>query len=190
LVLQKLGNTPSRGLNLKIEVYHHGPEKIRVRQIAQEATAWCWAAAAEMVLRYYHGGDVHHVSWSTNSSTGRIVAKTLCLMLATMVLTLEMLSVSTTSGVSTATLESRSVGFSKLKDEIEAERPVEVVYKLDGGFEHAVIVRGYREDQDGDFVIFNDPDPFREVGDLPFEDFKTAEGKGYWWRTWTEIEPE
>ena len=143
-----------------------------------------------MVLRYYHGRDVHQCEL-----VNELFNRTDCCQDPVPDACNDGIDVRDVKrlydewGV-TATLESRSVGFSKLKDEIEAERPVEVVYKLDGGFEHAVIVRGYREDQDGDFVIFNDPDPFREVGDLPFEDFKTAEGKGYWWRTWTEIEPE
>jgi hypothetical protein len=164
-------------------------KKLRVRQIWQEETAWCWAAAAEMVLRYYRGGDVHQCELANE-----IFDRTDCCLdpmpdaCNDGILVRDVRRLYNEWSVN-ATLQSRSVGFSTLRDEIEAERPVEVVYQLRGGFEHAVIVRGYRDDQEGKFVIFNDPDPFREVGELPLEDFKTAEGKGNWWRTWIEIEP-
>jgi hypothetical protein len=163
---------------------------LRVRLISQEEIAWCWAAAAEMVLKYYQKRGVGqctlaNYAFSRTDCCPRSSMPTAC---DNGIRDSDVGSVYNNWSVN-ATFNSGAVPFSVLKTEIDQARPVEVAYKLygDGDFGHAVIVRGYRESQDGQFVTVNDPDPFGSTGELPFQVFQTKEGTGYWWRTWTGI---
>ena len=165
---------------------------LSVQRIPQYETAWCWAAAAEMVLKYYHRRGVRQCRlandrFNRNDCCPRSTMPDAC---NDGVSDLDIGSVYTEWQID-ETMHVGPVGFTDLKDEIDGERPVEVGYKLygDGDYGHAVIVIGYDEDEYGEFVTVNDPDPFRRSGDLPMQDFESADGRGYWWRTWTGIEP-
>jgi len=88
----------------------------------------------------------------------------------------------------TATQQGRRLSFTELRNEIQAERPVETKYQWNGGGAHVVIVRGYRETRTDQFVTVNDPWPFYQSGDLPLQVFETANGKGSWVETWTLLD--
>jgi hypothetical protein len=83
-----------------------------------------------------------------------------------------------------STRKSTSVSFAKLREEINAGRPVEIVFEWEGGGGHAAIIRGYRQDEDGDYLMVNDPlDDFNQV-EVQYEFLKDAYGLGNWNRTW------
>jgi hypothetical protein len=86
-----------------------------------------------------------------------------------------------------STRKSTSVSFAKLRTEINEGRPVEIVFEWEGGGGHAAVIRGYRQDEDGDFLLVNDPlDDFNQV-EVQYEFLKEAYGLGNWNRTWIEL---
>jgi hypothetical protein len=81
-----------------------------------------------------------------------------------------------------------SVPFDVLRSEIEAGRPVEVAFALNGGYiGHVVIVRGWGQDAQGPYLLVNDPARGRGKGTVHYTDLLTANGSGVWDATWTGL---
>ena len=163
-------------------------KKLSLQNVTQDEIAWCWAAAAEMVLKYYGGQGVDQCKLANDRFNRTDCCQYSVPQACNQGISIRDVGLVYTEWQVKKQLHPGPVAFSTLKDEVEKDRPVEVVYKLNGGFEHAVIVRGYREDGNGQFVIVNDPDVFGGVSDQPFQDFRTAEGRGQWWKTWTGLQ--
>ena len=84
-----------------------------------------------------------------------------------------------------------AVPFSKLQSEIDADRPIEVVYfwrdwEKPG---HSIIVRGWRIDGEAEFVHVNDPaDSSTPMsGIIAYSELLAPYGEGDWTYTWIEI---
>ena len=81
--------------------------------------------------------------------------------------------------------------FSKLQSEIDADRPVEVVYFWKDGEKpgHSVIVHGWHIDDQAEFVHVNDPadSPTSMSGLVAYPELLTPYGKSEWTYTWIEI---
>ena len=87
-------------------------------------------------------------------------------------------------------LVDKAVPFSKLQSEIDANRPVAVVYFWRDWEEpgHSVIVHGWRTDGKEEFVYVNDPsDSLGEYRIVAYSELLAAYGKGKWTYTWIEI---
>src|SRR5262245_55795826 len=84
------------------------------------------------------------------------------------------------------------VSFDLLESEIDQGRPVQVAWLWDTRGGHVVIVRGYRDDGNGQFLFVNDP--LEELDDvtlpipMSYSDLLTAENQGAWRFTWTSLE--
>ena len=88
-------------------------------------------------------------------------------------------------------LVDKPVPFSKLQSEIDAGRPVEVVYfwRDWGKPGHSVIVRGWYTDGKEEFVHVNDPadSPTTMSGIVAYSELLAPYGEGDWTYTWVEI---
>lgn len=75
------------------------------------------------------------------------------------------------------------VSFQALRDEIDAKRPVQVVFNEGGGRRHAALVVGWKLDDDGDrWVLVHDP--LLRPGFTFFEELVTFNQRGSWDFTW------
>ena len=88
-------------------------------------------------------------------------------------------------------LVEKAVPFSKLQSEIDADRPVEVVYfwRDWGKPGHSVIVRGWRIDDEEEFVHINDPadSPTTMSEIVAYSELLAPYGEADWTYTWIEI---
>ena len=164
---------------------------IDVPQIKQEQPNWCWAACAEMVLLYYGGPATRQCDFANE-----IFGRTECCLKPSSPncnRPCEMPDVSNlySSNHIHNRLVDKSVPFSKLQSEIDAGRPVEVVYfwRDWGKPGHSVIVRGWRTDGKEEFVHVNDPadSPTTMSGIVAYSELLAPYAEGDWTYTWVEI---
>ncbi len=161
-------------------------QTLGVCQIEQEQNLWCWAACAEMVLRYY---DICHVrqcdfaNWlfkQTHCCTEPSSAECNrgCFVHDVSSLYLQWNIRSTFIG--------GMVPFSVLQAEIDAGRPVEIGFLWkEQGIAHVVLISGWHTDGTEEFVHVNDPNNGFQF--LTYAELQTAYGKGTWSFTWTGI---
>ena len=161
-------------------------QTLGVCQIEQEQNLWCWAACAEMVLRYY---DICHVrqcdfaNWlfqqthccaepsSAECNRGCFVHDVSSLYLQWNI---------------RSTFIGGMVPFSVLQAEIDAGRPVEIGFLWkEQGIAHVVLISGWHTDGTEEFVHVNDPNNGFQF--LTYAELQTAYGKGTWSFTWTGI---
>ena len=161
-------------------------QTLGVCQIEQEQNLWCWAACAEMVLRYY---DICHVRQCDFANW--LFKQTHCCA--------EPSSAECNRGcfvhdVSSLYLQwnirSKFIGgmvpFSVLQAEIDAGCPVEIGFLWkERGTGHVVLVSGWHTDGTEEFVHVNDPNNGFQF--LTYAELQTAYGKGTWSFTWTGI---
>ena len=164
---------------------------INVPQIKQEQSNWCWAACAEMVLRYHGGSAIRQCEFANE-----LFDRTECCLEPSSPACnrpCEMLDISNlySSKRIHSKLVEKAVPFSKLQSEINANRLVEVVYfwRDWGKPGHSVIVRGWRIDGQEEFVHVNDPadGPATMSGIVAYSELLIPYGEGDWTYTWIEI---
>ena len=164
---------------------------IDVPRIKQEQPNWCWAACAEMVLRYYDRPAIRQCDFANE-----LFDRTECCAEPSSPdcdRPCEMLDISNlySSKHIHNKLVDRAVPFSKLQSEIDANRPVEVVYFWRDWGEpgHSVIVHGWYADGNDEFVHVNDPadSPTTMSGIVAYSELLVPYGKGDWTYTWIEI---
>jgi hypothetical protein len=161
---------------------------LNVPRIRQEQTEWCWAAAADMVLDFYGQPVVTQCDLANNLFPGQNCCANpggAACNQGVEVRDIRRLYILRNL---TATRISRSVSFRRLRNEIDAGRPIEVAFFWSGGGGHVAIVRGYREDNQGRFLYVNDPLDQYQVAEVPFHRLKIAYGLGSWARTWVDIQ--
>jgi hypothetical protein len=163
---------------------------INVPQIKQEQPNWCWAACAEMILRYYDGSSVRQCELANE-----LFGETECCSKPTSpgcnrpCKKQDVSKLYSSKNIYSKLVEG-VVPFSKLQSEIDADRPVEVAYSWNDRREtgHLVIVRGWRIDGKEEFVYVNDPgDSPSEERIVAYPELLAAYGKGNWVCTWIEI---
>jgi hypothetical protein len=91
----------------------------------------------------------------------------------------------TTRGIQHIPISSK-ITFQKLRDEIEAGRPVEVAWERDIG-DHLVIVHGWRVTSTGEQVYVNDPAQGGGEGWMSFSDLESPSSGGFWDSTWVGL---
>ena len=179
-----------RGKSINFQEPLPSEKIISVPQIKQEQRNWCWAACAEMVQFYYDGTVTEQCKLANELFCQTECCSQPSSCCCNKPCREEDVSKLYSSKCIYSKLVKKTVPFSKLQSEIDADRPVEVAYfwrdKKETG--HLVIVRGWSVDGKGEFVHVNDP------GDNPGEDrivayseLLAAYGRGNWTWTWIEI---
>jgi hypothetical protein len=163
--------------------YQPGPGRaLGISPIAQQTQVWCWAAAAEMVFRYY---GLPNLNPALNYQCGIVAAyygpSSSCWFncfscIAGIPTALHLRAVIEGYGVfASQFFQSRvlssAVAFSALSfvdtaREIDSGRPIVAGISPSGYFyppgisEHAVVIVGYRNDSSGQRIVVNDPFPY------------------------------
>ncbi|HXB55380.1 MAG TPA: C39 family peptidase [Vicinamibacteria bacterium] len=155
-----------------------------IQPTIQETPVWCWAAAGEMVLRYYGlpnvnpGGDYQCgivASWFVSAYPECSYNCALCqftigpMSNEYQVITLYgvfLRSLGVPSRVLSASLVFRALSADEIKAEVDARRPIVVGIAPGGGFalpnasQHIAVLVGYDLSASGQYVVVNDPFPF------------------------------
>lgn len=165
---------------------------INVPQIIQEQSNWCWAACAEMVIRYYNEPGTQQCEFANE-----LFNRTECCSVPSSpnrnrpCETRDISNLYSRKHIHSKFVED-AVPFSQLQSEIDADRPVEVVYfwrdwEKPG---HSVIVRGWRIEDKEEFVHVNDPadSPTTMSGLVAYSELLTPYRAGDWSYTWIEIQ--
>jgi hypothetical protein len=162
-------------------------KELLVMRFRQQQTQWCWAASAQMVMHFYGDNSITQcdlANWLFDQSSCCVTASSSDCNQGCEIRDIK--QVYKEWGIQ-STRKSTSVSFAKLREEINAGRPVEIVFEWEGGGGHAAIIRGYRQDEDGNYLLVNDPlDEFNQV-EVQYEFLKDAYGLGSWNRTWVDL---
>ena len=162
---------------------------INVPQIAQEQPNWCWAACIEMVLRYYNDPIVQQCELANELFGQSKCCSEPSSPECNKPCEIEDISkLYSRSGVHSQFVD-ENVPFSTLQSEIDADRPVEVVfYQRQKKQGHLVIVRGWHIAETEEFVHVNDPKDSNGASRIvAYSELLDAYGEGKWMYTWLEI---
>lgn len=180
----KLQTLRRANIQIPIQPPPLGGRSLPVMQIAQEQTQWCWAACAEMVIRYY-GTAVRQCDEANflrqRNDCCAAPSSNACNQPCQVD---DVARVYTNWGI-TCTPQLSQVPFATLSSEIDASRPVEVAFYWTGGGGHVAIVRGHGQHEGKPVVQVNDP--AYGTGVTFYESLRTAYGQGQWAVTWTNI---
>lgn len=162
---------------------------INVPHIKQEQSNWCWAACAEMIFRYYGVSPTRQCDFANE-----LFDRTECCLdpsglNCNQPCEIENLSnLYSRKGINSKFL-SETVPFSKLQSEINADRPVEVVfYQKRKKRGHLIILHGWRITGTEKFVHVNDPkDSDGASRIVTYSELLHAYKEGKWTDTWIEI---
>lgn len=159
-----------------------GAAVLNVPWIKQEQTQWCWAACAQMVLRYSGNLTVRQcdfVNWLFGLSDCCAAGSTsLCNRPCQVA---DVCRVYSAFGLR-CSYSNGTVSFGGLQFEIDQGRPVEAGLAWTGGGGHVVIVRGWYDD--GKIHV---NDPWYGHGAIPYSDLVNAYGQGTWFGTFTDL---
>lgn len=131
---------------------------IDVPQIAQEQTNWCWAACIEMVLRYYGTSAARQCELANELFSRSDCCSEPSNPECNKPCEIEEISTLYSRKNIQSQFVDKYVSFSTLQSEIDADRPVEIVfYQRKEQRGHLVIVRGWHTIEAEEFVHVNDP---------------------------------
>lgn len=162
---------------------------INVPQIAQEQSNWCWAACLEMVLHYYGERAVQQCEFANELFDRSDCCSEASSPDCNKPCQLEDISNLYQSRNIYSKFVDENVAFSTLQAEIDAGRPVEIVFyekrKTRG---HLVIVSGWSITEMEEFVYINDPkDSNGSSRIVAYSELLDAYEEGKWFYTWVEI---
>jgi hypothetical protein len=161
------------------------PQGRTVPQLGQDQTEWCWAACAQMVLRFYGDDAVRQCDLATE-----LFGNPTCCADPSSALCNEPAQVPDIAGVYTrrgrnANLVNGSVPFATLQAEINANRPVEVGFAWNDGTCHQALLCGWNVDATGPLLLVHDP--WWHSGAVYYVNLVAAYGSGSWQWTWVSI---
>ena len=147
---------------------------------------WCWAACAQMVSYFFQ-----HTLTDQCIFASKMFPGTDCCQNPSACNT--PLPVSRVSEVfalfdKSATLVSRWVRFEDIEAQIANGHPVQVGYTWSNGNNHVAVVAGAAQNDYGQFLYINDPDPQFAYGWCAFANVLSAYGRGSWQWTWIPIQ--
>lgn len=162
---------------------------INVPQIAQEQSNWCWAACVEMVLYYYDELAVQQCELANE-----LFGRSECCSEPSSPECNKPCEIEDVSKLYArrhihSQFVDENVSFSTLQAEIDAGRPVEIVFyqrrKTRG---HLVIVRGWHITETEKFLHVNDPKDSNGASRIvAYSELMDAYEDGRWMYTWLEI---
>jgi hypothetical protein len=147
---------------------------------------WCWAACAEMVLRYY-SSPVQACDLANKE-----FKQTTCCVTPTSTDCDKELSDDRITrlyykhGLQHPTYTTNSISETDLATEIQGGRPIELGWTLLGGGAHAVLVVGSAPVAGVTFYRVHDPQ-YSSAGNLIYARLLGADGYGSWDATWTNL---
>lgn len=156
--------------------------KLHIPPLFQERPSWCWAAAGEMVFKYYYVPAAHRTDYQCGIAQSSNLCKETpnCLQCdlpagdeAVMVNLLERypstLALGGTAGeiAITAQLKRGSLSEAEVKKELDENRPIIVGlspsgFKVDGNPQHMALIVGYDDSSEHLTLTVNDPFPFED----------------------------
>jgi hypothetical protein len=164
--------------------------RLCVPLIPQDQKQWCWAACAEMILKYYKENrigqcDLANLAFADagggccNTPSSSLCDKKLSDSRIRQLFDTKAVNIHHhyTAG---------SVPFATVRGEIDNYRPIQIGITLRGGG-HVVIVQGWTLTQMGEYLIVNDPGSGGSQGPVSFSDLQTANSLRTWDATWTEL---
>ena len=163
---------------------------IDVPQIAQEQTNWCWAACIEMVLCYYGTSAVLQCELANELFSRSDCCSEPSNPECNKPCEIEDISNLYARRNIQSQFVDENVPFATLQSEIDAARPVEIVfYQRREQRGHLVIVRGWHTIEAEEFVHVNDPkDSTGASGIVAYSELLDAYGEGKWFYTWLDIQ--
>jgi hypothetical protein len=171
---------------VKLTVPSLWAQRIAVPQFSQEQSEWCWAACAQMVLRYYGNNAVRQCDVAA-----RLFGQPGCSENPSSSLCNEPAQVQDIAGVysdwgrPTPQYVNGSVPFKTLQSELNAKHPVEVGFIWKDGTGHQVIICGWNIDTTGPLLLVNDPR--WGSGGVYYTNLVLAYGWGSWQDTWISL---
>lgn len=163
---------------------------INVPQIEQEQPNWCWAACFEMVLRYYNESNIRQCEFANELFDRSECCSTPSSSNCNKPCEIENVTKFYLSKCIQSKFVERTVSFRKLQSEINADRPVEVVFfQKNKNRGHLVIVRGWHIVTKEKYVHVNDPKDSNGASRIvAYSELQDAYGEGKWFYTWIEIQ--
>ncbi|MBV9957403.1 MAG: C39 family peptidase [Acidobacteria bacterium] len=161
--------------------------RIDVRPVHQAEELWCWAACAEMVLRFFG------VARDECTVAGDHLKRDCCNPFGpgcNVGLSVEGVDQAfATAGLAGNRFPS-ALSFDEIKEQISGAipRPIVAGIKWASGNGHLIVISGWREAGARRFVTVNDP--FYNSGDIRYESLVSNYGPnntGRWENTWTEF---
>jgi hypothetical protein len=153
---------------------------------SQELPNWCWAAAAEMVLRFYDYYDSTCIK-QCNLANEQFGQSNCCSQTQNGDDPIQLDDIPviySNHGLQSDVIDS-SISMNSLDAEITAGHPVEVVFEWTGGGGHVAIVYGI--DINLGWIFVHDPLPSRNFGVVTYDDLASAYGHGKWVATVVNI---
>jgi len=146
--------------------------------IYQEQTNWCWAACAEMIYRF-----LGITNWRQCHMAQAIFGANCCSVPSSSVCNQPNWVENALNLVGIRWYRHETAySFYGVRFEIDASRPVQVMYAWSSGGGHAALIRGYYDDTDLDVH-----DPWYGPGRRTYDSILNAYGMGYWFATLTGI---
>ena len=151
---------------------------------------WCWAASAQMVLHYY-SRNVSQCSLA-NSLFGRRIC---CLPFLSFMCNLPCLISKVdwlykSFGINSS-YNGNPISFPAIQSEINANQPIEVGFSWSKGGGHVAIIRGWEQDNKGEWIRINDPSMKLHQnyggGLMLYSKLAKPYGLGNWAATWTDL---
>lgn len=183
-----------------------------IEAVVQKQSEWCWAACVEMVLSHYNrhqdqcavvaakltlADNQQHDCCGDNERNFELVA---CenLLMDDVWRRFDFKTDLKTDGVHPLDVPLDQLEFSKIQEEINNNRPVEVGIKwhVDRGGGHAILIVGWVVKDGEPAVLVNDPLPTSllgvhgQSGTLTLSELKKAFGHGKWIHSWTGLVPK
>jgi len=163
-------------------------EKLSIRPVMQETPQWCWLAVGQMIFEHFNISAVNPdyqcgivAFWGARPTPSGWQGPCMtncynCPLPAGSFTTIQAMLSQYPRIAGDQPLAFRSsgspVGAQSVKDEIDNERPILIGITPSGArlpvSQHVALLIGYDEDEDGFFVIVNDPFPYRAFGIDPF----------------------
>lgn len=170
--------TPSDGSNTPLQIpwYPWDPGQ----------NEWCWAACAQMLAAFYQNTLTQQCVFVSQMSSGQDV----CDDPGDFNNALDISRITDLFPLfnKTGPYVDHALSFEQVQGEIQAGRPVEVGYQWGNGGAHVAIVAGAAENDSGQYLYVNDPDPQYACGWCLFSDVQSAYGNGTWQWTWMPIQ--
>jgi hypothetical protein len=170
-----------------------GPRRTGTDLAYQEQTEWCWAACMQMTLlglglsspRQCQLAGMAFGPPFPGADPGQGCCKSPSNSTCNQALPVERVGGEYSRwGIQPNKLDT-PVSLETLIWEINNGRPVEVGLSWDGGGGHAILVVGWDENDEGSFVIVNDPQ--QGAGSVWYADLVAAYGYGSWVWTWINL---
>ena len=162
---------------------------IRIDMIYQQQSEWCWAACLEMILKSCWSDASNQCELAGNAFDVEGCCRSPADRLCNRPLPIWRIDSELANYGIHSVFHAARVSEERLIDEVTWNRPVLVGLRFDwpdgGTSGHALLVVGWDKNQDGRFLIVQDP--ARGIGSDWYEDLSSAYGRGSWYCTWTGI---